>query len=610
MDPARDALIVATADYHDPKLQQLRAPVADAHALARVLEDQSIGGFDVQLALDEDESVLTRRLARFFSDRRPDDLLLLHFSCHGIKDASGELYMAAADTETDLLSATGIPSRWLSEQIGKCRSKRIVVLLDCCFSGSFPFGTHYRAGESVHVQQHLDGRGRVVITASNAMEYSFEGDQLSGAGRPSIFTASVVAGLESGEADQDGDRLVSVDELYEYVYDRVREATPNQTPTKLSSLEGPLYIARSNYERPVEPAPLPQELVALGHHPYAEARLGAVAELERLLGNSSRGLQLSARLMLESMLKDDSRKVSDRVRKVLAAQAEPSAAGPPDHEPPGREPSAPEAAVADVAARRVMGPEPSPALAAVATQSGAAEAPTRPDPATKPTPAPPPPKAEAAARPDSMPGRTRTSMSGRLGSQLERDGHRIAIVGGAGTVACAIAALLAAVLSWSVFKSAGYLGNGTAVAAFAIGVAPIVIALMAVGVWARASAWSPGPGFTGILLGTAVPALVGLIHYPVPARLYTVGVYALAGVGIGLASTILRREMPLIVVGIAVGIVAGAVAGALSPLPPITHHGAWIAAQVLGGVISSAPLCVLIAMLPQVAHPTASPPSG
>ena len=158
MDPARDALIVATADYHDPKLQQLRAPVADAHALARVLEDQSIGGFDVQLALDEDESVLTRRLARFFSDRRPDDLLLLHFSCHGIKDASGELYMAAADTETDLLSATGIPSRWLSEQIGKCRSKRIVVLLDCCFSGSFPFGTHYRAGESVHVQQHLLAR--------------------------------------------------------------------------------------------------------------------------------------------------------------------------------------------------------------------------------------------------------------------------------------------------------------------------------------------------------------------------------------------------------------------------------------------------------------------
>src|SRR5579864_3235514 len=117
MDGVRDALIVATTEYRDPKLQRLRAPVADATALGRVLEDAAIGGFTVQLALDEDESSLTRRLARFFSDRRPDDLLLLHFSCHGIKDAGGELYMAAADTETDLLSATGVPSRWLSEQI-------------------------------------------------------------------------------------------------------------------------------------------------------------------------------------------------------------------------------------------------------------------------------------------------------------------------------------------------------------------------------------------------------------------------------------------------------------------------------------------------------------
>ena len=317
MDPARDALIVAIADYRDPKLRQLRAPVADATALGRVLEDPAIGGFTVQLALDEDESTLTRRLARFFSDRRPDDLLLIHFSCHGIKDASGELYMAATDTETDLLSATGIPSRWLSEHIGTCRSKRIVVLLDCCFSGSFPFGTHYRAGEQVNVQQHLEGRGRVVITASNAMEYSFEGDHLSGSGQPSIFTAAVVEALETGQADRDGDRLVSVDELYDYVFDRVRETTPNQSPTKLSSLEGPLYIARSQYERPIEPAALPKELVDLTRHPYAEARVGAVTELSRLLASNNPGMRLSARLTLESMINDDSRKVSDRAHAAL-----------------------------------------------------------------------------------------------------------------------------------------------------------------------------------------------------------------------------------------------------------------------------------------------------
>jgi Caspase domain len=328
MDSARDALIVAVADYRDPKLQRLRAPAADAEALGRVLADTAIGGFRVELALDEDESKLSRHLARFFADRRPDDLLLVHFSCHGIKDASGELYLAAADTESDLLSATGIPSRWLNEQIGHCRSKRVVVLLDCCFSGSFPFGMSARAGGQVNVQDHLLGRGRVVITASNAMEYSFEGDELSGAGRPSVFTSAVVEGLETGKADRDGDRRVSVDDLYDYVYDRVRETTPHQSPTKLSSLEGPLYIAHSSYERPVEPAALPQELIDLTQHPYAGARLSAVEELSSLLSCDNRGIALAARLALERLSHDDSRRVAERAQAVLT----PAAAARPEGE--------------------------------------------------------------------------------------------------------------------------------------------------------------------------------------------------------------------------------------------------------------------------------------
>ena len=319
MDAARDALIVAISEYRDPKLQRLRAPAADAESLARVLGEASIGGFRVQLARDEAEAELRRRLARFFTNRRPDDLLLLHFSCHGIKDASGELYLAAVDTEAELLSATGIPSRWLNEQIGHCRSKRIVLLLDCCFSGSFPFGVQARAGGQLNVQDHLHGRGRAVITASNAMEYSFEGDELSGTGQPSIFTAAVVQALETGEADRDGDHWISVDELYDYVYDRVREKTPNQNPTKQIRLEGPLYIARSSYQRPVKPVQLSKELLALTESPLAGARLGAIEELSSLLRSSDPAVALSACQALERMLDDDSRRVSERAQRALTS---------------------------------------------------------------------------------------------------------------------------------------------------------------------------------------------------------------------------------------------------------------------------------------------------
>ena len=251
----RHALIVATASYGDSRLQQLRAPAADAEALAEVLRDPERGDFEVEVGMNETHGALTRMIARFFRDRSPHDLLLLHFSCHGVKDEDGELYLAATDTDLDLLSATGISAAWLNDRISHTRSRRTVVLLDCCFSGSFPSGLR-RRGDGLDAPQRLEGRGRAIITASNAMEYAYEGDELKGKGRPSVFTEAVVEGLRTGEADLDRDQLVSIDDLYHYVYDRVRDRTPSQTPSIKSDLEGALYLARSTYRPPVEPARL------------------------------------------------------------------------------------------------------------------------------------------------------------------------------------------------------------------------------------------------------------------------------------------------------------------------------------------------------------------
>ena len=46
---------------------------------------------------------------------------------------------------------------------------------------------------------------RVVVTASSAMEYAFEGDQLTDdhSPRPSMFTSALVEGLATGDADRD-----------------------------------------------------------------------------------------------------------------------------------------------------------------------------------------------------------------------------------------------------------------------------------------------------------------------------------------------------------------------------------------------------------------------
>ena len=48
-----------------------------------------------------------------------------------------------------------------------------------------------------------------MLTASDATQYSFEGDKLLGSGSASVFTRHLVEGLRTGAADQDG-RLSAV----------------------------------------------------------------------------------------------------------------------------------------------------------------------------------------------------------------------------------------------------------------------------------------------------------------------------------------------------------------------------------------------------------------
>jgi hypothetical protein len=46
-----------------------------------------------------------------------------------------------------------------------------------------------------------------------------------------------VEGLK-GEADRDGDGQITVDDLFDYAFEKVRLATPKQTPSKFSGSAG------------------------------------------------------------------------------------------------------------------------------------------------------------------------------------------------------------------------------------------------------------------------------------------------------------------------------------------------------------------------------------
>lgn len=323
----RLALVIATSSYADPTLASLRAPGQDAEDLSEILGDAAIGGFAVDLVLNAPADAVRRRVARFCAEGAPRDLALIYLSCHGVLDDRGRLYYATTDTDRELLSVTAIQAMWLNEHLEDCRCRQQILVLDCCHSGAFAKGA--KGDGDLALRKTFEGRGRVVLTASRATEYSFEGDRVVGESASSVFTGALVNGLSTGDADADHDGLITVTELYDYAYQAVRRRETRQTPCLWSyGAEGSLLIAHSPRGAVVEPAPLPDDLVAALESPRPRVRESAVAELADVLAGPDAGRALTARDRLARVAADDIPLVAGAAQDVLdddrASPASPS----------------------------------------------------------------------------------------------------------------------------------------------------------------------------------------------------------------------------------------------------------------------------------------------
>ncbi len=314
----KHALLVGASSFKDARFPRLEKPAKDVASLEKVLRDPAVGAFDdVRSCLDAPSDQLRREIARLFSGRAHDDLVLLFFAGHGVKDDFGKLYLIASDTDRDLLSATAIPAEFITQEMDQSHSRRQVLLLDCCHSGALAEGVR-AADATAGALEAFTGRGsgKAIITASDAYQFAWEGGETPAGFENSLFTHFLVEGLRSGRADGNGDGVVTLDELYQYVHDRVLETTPKQTPQwKLADAAGDIEIARN----PAPRAPLPDELLQAVKSPLPYVREGVVHELRRILSGSNPALAETARGALEGLASDRDRRVKAAAEKVLAA---------------------------------------------------------------------------------------------------------------------------------------------------------------------------------------------------------------------------------------------------------------------------------------------------
>ncbi len=121
------ALLIGNTQYDDSTLSRLTSPSGDVQELASVLRLPDIGVFDdVTTLLNASSDTVRKQIATFFDQKAPDDLLLLYFSGHGVRDDNGKLYFAVRDSQARFLRASAIPASYLSEEMDDTHSKRVV----------------------------------------------------------------------------------------------------------------------------------------------------------------------------------------------------------------------------------------------------------------------------------------------------------------------------------------------------------------------------------------------------------------------------------------------------------------------------------------------------
>jgi WD40 repeat protein len=234
----RMALIVGISRYAKPTIN-LKYAADDAHALYDLLTNPALGPAafhpkDVKLLLDEQATgqAINTGLRDFLQKARENDFVLFFFAGHGAPDPNRllDLYLLAHDTDPDNIAGTGLLMEHVRESISQIPARDVLVLTDACHGAALGGIAGMRGVKENPIHQvflekliHASG-GLAILTASEAAQASYENERW---GNHGVFTYFLLQGLR-GDADADHDGIVSLDEIIEYVRERVKTATESR----------------------------------------------------------------------------------------------------------------------------------------------------------------------------------------------------------------------------------------------------------------------------------------------------------------------------------------------------------------------------------------------
>jgi hypothetical protein len=244
MAELRYAILIASSSYpKEPRLEALRCPENDVDSLNELLASKEYGGFNETSVLkNRPHYEVLLKINQVLKRATKEDLVLLYYSGHGKLDPAGRLHLTTVDTEVDSLEATSIPVESIRNYTDISASAKIVLILDCCYSGAIGPAFLRGGGPDDQLQRISRARGTYILTASTEIQVAQEkeGDQYG------LLTKHILEGIRGGGASNEKG-LVTMDTLYRYVFDQVRKES-FQEPMKwdLNVRGDELVIARAN----------------------------------------------------------------------------------------------------------------------------------------------------------------------------------------------------------------------------------------------------------------------------------------------------------------------------------------------------------------------------
>ena len=229
------ALLVGNSTFpNDSSLIELEGPRNDLALLRDALCDPSAGLVptdNIRIVPERTMSEALRELEGFLAAGSRDDILILYYTGHGVLSVKNELYLCTRDTDTKYLKSTAVKASDVREMVDESAAGTTVIFLDCCHSGRFKGGD---------LSATLSGRGSFVVTSSRPGELANDTDVQN---RASLFTHHLVEGLLRGAEDHDGDGMITLSDVYDYVHGRLADIG-RQVPQKRFEGDGHVALAQ------------------------------------------------------------------------------------------------------------------------------------------------------------------------------------------------------------------------------------------------------------------------------------------------------------------------------------------------------------------------------